>query len=104
MDDEKCFFERKLDFIQHNILAQIYSVGIKHGLEMSECFDENEEIEEAVREEFANEFRIKLEVFKDIVDLVWNDDFEYVCEDCEEKLEASKLVDDLDNELKKKKG
>jgi hypothetical protein len=86
---------------QHNVLAQIYSSGIKHGLEISECLDEHGDVDEEDQAEFDLEFQTRLDVFKDIVDLVWNDDFEYVCEECEEKITDKSLEEDFKKNIGK---
>jgi len=99
---EPCFHERKIEFIKNDILAQIYKAGIRQGFDISDCVDEHGELDEVSQVEFSDRTAAILEVYRDIIETVWNDDFDgYVCDECQQKLEDAETVDKLDEELKK---
>jgi hypothetical protein len=94
--------ELKVDYIKHNLIAKIFFAGSDILEERFDLMNEKCEIPEQDQAVLDAKIEATLDAYRDVVDLVWSDDFKEVdvCKDCLQESESKKIVEQVDKELK----
>jgi len=101
-DYEECCLEQRISCIKYGIIAQIFAAGMSLKEYDAKFRDKNGELSPEKVEELQERIETSLDIYNDVVDLIWERSAEIesdVCDGCRED-DDSELDEELKNKLK----